>query len=143
MQIKPGRLRQFRLAAAAPASLDVPVGVDGDLTRVETIVNDAALAVMQSVGESCGLPATVSAAIEELPEREREVLRWRCGLASADTGSLVEIGNRLGVTRERARQIEKRGVAPPAQEYWTATRDVGARQCILRRSASVAPHASS
>jgi DNA-directed RNA polymerase sigma subunit (sigma70/sigma32) len=143
MQIKPGRLRQFRLAAAAPASLDVPVGVDGDLTRVETIVNDAALAAMQSVGESYGLPATVSAAIEELPEVSVRCCVGAVGWRALTPGPMVEIGNRLGVTRERARQIEKRGVAPPAQEYWTATRDVGARQCILRRSASVAPHASS
>jgi RNA polymerase primary sigma factor len=106
MHMEPDRLRQIRLVAVAPASLDVPGEVDSGLMRAETVTDDAATAAIQSVGESDGLPATVSAALEELPEREREVLRWRYGLASADTSSLVEIGKRLGVTRGRARQIE-------------------------------------
>jgi RNA polymerase primary sigma factor len=65
---------------------------------------------MQSVAETDDLPATVSAALQALPEREREVLRWRYGLARADTSSQVEIGKRLGVTRERARQIESQAL---------------------------------
>ena len=106
MHMEPDRLREIRLAAGAPASLDMPVRLDSDLSRAETVTDEAALAAMQSVADSDDLPGTVSAALEELPEREREVLRWRFGLATADTRSLAEIGNRLGVTRERARQIE-------------------------------------
>jgi RNA polymerase primary sigma factor len=106
MHMEPDRLREIRLAAGAPASLDVPVGSDSDLSRAETVTDEAAQAAMQSVADSDDLPGTVSAALEELPEREREVLQWRYGLTTADTRSLAEIGKRLGVTRERARQIE-------------------------------------
>jgi RNA polymerase primary sigma factor len=106
MHMEPDHLRHIRLAAGAPASLDMPFGLDSDLSRAETVTDDAALAAMQAVADSDDLPGTVSAALEELPEREREVLRWRYGLATADTRSLAEIGKRLGVTRERARQIE-------------------------------------
>jgi RNA polymerase primary sigma factor len=106
MRMEPDRLRQIRLAAGAPASLDVPVGLDSDLTRAETIADEAALAAINCVDDSDDLSKTVSAALEELPERERQVLRRRYGLALAGTNSLVEIGQRLGVTRERARQIE-------------------------------------
>ena len=110
MHMQPDRLRKIRLAAGAPASLDMPVGLDGDRMRAETVADDAAQAAMQSVAETDDLPATVSAALEALPEREREVLRWRYGLARADTSSLVEIGKRLGITRERARQIESQAL---------------------------------
>jgi len=106
MHMEPERLHQIRLAAGAPASLDVPVGVDSDVSRAETVTDEAAQAAMQSVADADDLPGTVSAALAELPEREREVLRWRFGLATAGTRSLAEIGQRLGVTRERARQIE-------------------------------------
>jgi RNA polymerase primary sigma factor len=105
MHIEPDRLRQIRLAAGAPASLDVSVGSDSDVTWAETVADDAALAALHSL-DSDDVPETVSAALEELPEREREVLRWRFGLARGDSSSLAEIGKRLGVTRERARQIE-------------------------------------
>jgi RNA polymerase primary sigma factor len=110
MHVQPDRLRQLRLAAGAPVSLDVPVGMDGDRLRAETVADDAAQAAMQSVADTDDLPATVSAALEALPEREREVLSWRYGLARADTSSLVEIGKRLGITRERARQIESQAL---------------------------------
>ena len=106
MHIDPDCLRQMRQAGRAPASLDLPVSLDTDLLRGETVADDAALAALHSVDDSDDLPATVSAALEELPEREREVLRWRYGLTCADTSSRAEIGKRLGVTEERARQIE-------------------------------------
>jgi RNA polymerase primary sigma factor len=106
MHMEPDRLHQIRLAAGAPASLDMPVGLGSDLSRAETVTDEAAQAAMQSVADSDDLPGTVSAALEGLPEREREVLQWRYGLTTADTRSLAEIGKRLGVTRERARQIE-------------------------------------
>jgi RNA polymerase primary sigma factor len=48
----------------------------------------------------------VQAALATLPERERLVLQWRFGLAGHRSHTLGEIGRRLGLTPERARQIE-------------------------------------
>jgi RNA polymerase primary sigma factor len=48
-------------------------------------------------------------AVAALPEREREVVKLRFGLkGDSDPKSLEEIGRRLGLTRERVRQIESR-----------------------------------
>jgi RNA polymerase primary sigma factor len=61
---------------------------------------------MQSVAEHDELADQVAAALQDLPAREREVLRLHYGLGNTDAASQTEIGTRLGVTRERARQIE-------------------------------------
>ena len=45
-------------------------------------------------------------ALETLGERERQVVTLRYGLADAEPKTLEEIGRRLGLTRERVRQIE-------------------------------------
>ena len=46
-------------------------------------------------------------AVSELPERERDVVKLRYGLnGDIEPASLEEIGRRLGITRERVRQIE-------------------------------------
>ena len=45
-------------------------------------------------------------ALGALTEREREVVVLRYGLADAEPKTLEEIGRRLGLTRERVRQIE-------------------------------------
>jgi RNA polymerase primary sigma factor len=65
-------------------------------------------------------------ALEEIPERERATLELRYGLLDGKMRTLEEIGRRLGVTRERARQLETqalRRLRNPAQRqkligYW-------------------------
>jgi len=47
-------------------------------------------------------------ALEGLPERERRVIRWRYGFDAGHPRSLAAAARRLGVSRERARQIERR-----------------------------------
>ena len=45
-------------------------------------------------------------ALASLPERERDVIELRYGIGGRDPMTLEEIGRRLGLTRERVRQIE-------------------------------------
>ena len=96
-------LKEVREAARAVTSLDKPLGDDndasiGDLVGSQNLVEDE---VEISLSE-----ATLHKALETLPEREREVLRLRYGLGAEEPTSLEEIGRRLGLTRERVRQIE-------------------------------------
>jgi RNA polymerase sigma factor (sigma-70 family) len=50
---------------------------------------------------------TLRAAVAKLPERERDVVKMRYGLnGDVEPVSLEEIGRRLGLTRERVRQLE-------------------------------------
>src|ERR671930_272474 len=53
-------------------------------------------------------------ALSALPWRERQVLILRYGLADSEPKTLEEIGRRLGLTRERVRQIELESLRRPA-----------------------------
>ena len=49
-------------------------------------------------------------AIEELPERERRILEQHFGLGGGDSHTLEEIGQGMGLTRERVRQVEQQAL---------------------------------
>jgi RNA polymerase primary sigma factor len=99
------QVREVRQAARAVTSLDKPVGSEGGSTFGDLFKDDRGEfeeEVQVSLEQE-----TLHRAIEKLSEREREVLRLRYGLDGADDPkSLEEIGRRLGLTRERVRQIE-------------------------------------
>jgi RNA polymerase primary sigma factor len=97
-------VREVREAARATASLDQPIG-DGDGSLGDLFADDSTPIeedAMQSLRREL-----VKRAVENLDERERIVIELRFGLGH-DQGpvSLEEIGRRLGITRERVRQIE-------------------------------------
>jgi RNA polymerase primary sigma factor len=99
------QVREVRQAARAVTSLDKPIGSDGDSTFGD-LFSDEHGEFEEEVHVSLE-QETLHRALEKLPERDREVLSLRYGLDSAeDPKSLEEIGRRLGVTRERVRQIE-------------------------------------
>ena len=53
----------------------------------------------------------VHACLEHLPEREALILRLRYGLEACEPQSLQEIGDALGMSRERVRQLEQQAFA--------------------------------
>lgn len=90
-------------------SIDMPVGGDTDKPLLETISD-----------ESCGNPAeflqdqnmqyNITMWLEQLPEKQREVLVRRFGLLGYEVSTLEEVGNEIGLTRERVRQIQVDGL---------------------------------
>ena len=56
------------------------------------------------------LNSAVKEALQELNEREQQVVRMRFGLDDDEPKTLKEIGESLGLTRERVRQIENRAM---------------------------------
>ena len=96
--------REVRAAARASTSLDQPVGDDEDAVFGDFVAGDGPLPDEQA--ELNIRSATLLEALLSLPERDRSVLVLRYGLADEDPKTLEEIGRRLGLTRERVRQIE-------------------------------------
>ena len=63
----------------------------------------------------------ISAALERFEEREATVLRMRCGLDPFSPMTLREVGENLGLTRERVRQIEKGAIKRLLAEFGDPT----------------------
>jgi len=95
---------EVRAAARASTSLDQPVGETDDAVFGDFVAGDGPLPE-EEVEVSLRSQA-IRAALEALSEREREVVTLRYGLSDAEPKTLEEIGRRLGLTRERVRQIE-------------------------------------
>jgi RNA polymerase primary sigma factor len=97
-------LLEVRQAARAVTSLDKPVGDDNDAS-IGDLIGVAEGGVEEEVEVSL-TEDTLHRALARLPEREQNVLNLRYGLGVEEPQSLEEIGRRLGITRERVRQIE-------------------------------------
>jgi RNA polymerase primary sigma factor len=99
------QVREVRQAARAVTSLDRPLGDEGSGSLGELMAGETA-SPEEEVSISLGLD-TLRQAVAELPDRERDVVKMRYGLnGDVEPASLEEIGRRLGITRERVRQIE-------------------------------------
>ena len=91
--------------ARVPMSLDETIDDDGESSLADLIENDDSPAPEAEVSSSV-LRELVGQLLEDLPSREVRILDLRYGLTGGETYSLEEIGSRMGVSRERARQIE-------------------------------------
>jgi RNA polymerase primary sigma factor len=96
--------REVRAAARTSTSLDQPVGEQDDAVFGDFVAGDDPLPE-ERVELSLRRQA-LAVALQALPERERHVLVLRYGLIDEEPKTLEEIGKRLGLTRERVRQIE-------------------------------------
>jgi RNA polymerase primary sigma factor len=95
-------------------SLDAPVGDDGDTTLGEFRA-ESTDSVEDEVDEREQEQAVV-AALATLPEDERRVIELRFGTGGAPEASLREVAREVGVSQERARQLEARGLKRLARE---------------------------
>ncbi|MDE0806453.1 MAG: RNA polymerase sigma factor RpoD/SigA [Longimicrobiales bacterium] len=89
--------------------LDAPIGDSEDSQLVERFVSEEASEPEQEV-ESRLLTETVETALTTLDARDAKVLRLYFGLEGEREHTLEEIGNMLGVTRERIRQLRDRAL---------------------------------
>jgi RNA polymerase primary sigma factor len=96
--------REVKAAARASTSLDAPVGETEDAVLGDFVAGEGPLPDEQV--EDSLRSQTLADALRSLPDRHRAVVILRYGLNDADPKTLEEIGRRLGLTRERVRQIE-------------------------------------
>jgi RNA polymerase primary sigma factor len=101
------RLREVKLAAQDVASLDKPIGEDGDATMGELVADEEAIDPENSA-TAVMAKREVERALAALTDRERTVLMLRYGLMDGEEHTLEDIGAQFGLTRERIRQIEKK-----------------------------------
>ena len=92
-----------------PMSLDAPVGTEDDSSRSEIIADETAKNPFTSAAQK-NLRKIVTQILSELDPKEETVLRQRFGMSTNKTSTLEEVGEYIGVTRERIRQIEQKAL---------------------------------
>lgn len=92
-----------------PVSLETPVGENGE-DSLGDMVEDKTEATPEEAMEVLVRREEVQELLSTLSDRERQVVKLRYGLGENKTHTLEEIGEQLGVTRERVRQIEARAM---------------------------------
>jgi RNA polymerase sigma factor (sigma-70 family) len=92
-----------------PLSLDAPVGEEGKGSILEVIA-DPAGPPGAGLASILRQRADLAGVLQDLPDTERTVITLRFGLGGEEPMTLERIGRRLGVTRERVRQVEAAGL---------------------------------
>jgi RNA polymerase primary sigma factor len=105
MDTTPERIRQIIRAARQPISLETPVGEEDESTLSDFIADRTNSGPADMAAQQM-LRNHVECVFQQLTDRERIVLKLRFGLIDGRDRTLGEIGEELGVSRERVRQIE-------------------------------------
>ncbi|MCA9424094.1 MAG: sigma-70 family RNA polymerase sigma factor [Candidatus Omnitrophica bacterium] len=90
-------------------SLDTPIDDDGKLELAEVIPDHIHSSPVEEMDKKAAL-ADIEEALTNLSDREREIVRLRYGLNDGKAHTLEELGQMLGVTRERVRQLEMKAL---------------------------------
>lgn len=103
------KIRQLKRIVKRTISLSTPIGPDDDRSLVDLIEDEYSSHPMKSVINKL-LSEDIQDVLSILSIREQEILIMRYGLSDDQPRSLAEIGTRMGVTRERIRQIEAKAL---------------------------------
>jgi RNA polymerase nonessential primary-like sigma factor len=108
VNLDPQQIREYQRLVRRPLSLDQPVSKTQDtivqdlLPSEQTSPNQALIDVM--------LGQDIKTALNNLPDREQDILSLRFGLKDGQSLSFAQIGNRLDLSRERVRQLERQAL---------------------------------
>jgi RNA polymerase primary sigma factor len=109
LDVKVEDVRSLRVVGRAPVSLNDSVGGDGE-RALEEFLSDAHAVSPGDDADFSLLRERLAEVLRSLAPREREVLELRYGLKDGTPRTLDEVARQYGITRERIRQIEARGL---------------------------------
>jgi len=105
METTPDKVENLLEIARRPVSLETPIDDDGDSTFGDFVEDVSSPAPADEVATHL-LHEQLQGALDRLPPREAQILRLRYGLEDGRVYTLEEVGQTIGVTRERVRQLE-------------------------------------
>ena len=107
--LPPEKVEDIQRIAQEPVSLETPIGEEED-SQLGDFLEDKESPNPEEATAGQLLREQLEEMLDELTEREREVLRLRFGLEDGHAHTLEEVGKRFNVTRERIRQIEAKAL---------------------------------
>jgi RNA polymerase primary sigma factor len=108
-RLTPETVQSLSTLNAAEIRLDAPIGDSDDSQLVERFIVEEAAEPEEDVEERL-LAEHIDRALDQLSPRDARVIRLYFGLEDGREHTLEEIGNMLGVTRERVRQLRDRAL---------------------------------
>jgi RNA polymerase primary sigma factor len=103
------KVQALRAVARDPVSLDLPVGNDGESVLGDLLEEESADSILGPLMEHEVRDETASV-LKALSPSEEKVIRMRFGIGFDREHTLEEIAREVGLTRERIRQIEVKGL---------------------------------
>ena len=110
LELEPEKVTELRRIAQDPLSLESPLGEEDDTTLGDFVEDHGAEAPVAAASFRL-LQDYLRVVLEDLSDRERQVLIMRFGLADGKIHTLEEVGKHFKVTRERIRQLETKALA--------------------------------
>lgn len=108
LELEPSQIREFLLMSRQPVSLDLKVGDNQDTELQELLEDEGVSPEMFAAQES--LRQDLDNMLSELTPQQRQVLILRFGLEDGNELSLAKVGERMNISRERVRQLERQAL---------------------------------
>lgn len=105
MGVTPQKINEIKQAATGPISLQTPIGEEAD-TELGDMIEDTSSSSVEDLAVQTTLRKQIDMVLEQLTDRERRIIELRFGLTDGRNRTLQEVGQEMGITRERVRQIE-------------------------------------
>lgn len=109
MNLPVARVSLLKSVSKKPASLDSPLGEGETSTLGEVVPDNNARNPFEKL-EKKSLIGDVNLVLSKLDPREADIIRLRFGLEGRDPMTLEEVGAKIGVTRERVRQLQEQSL---------------------------------
>ncbi len=105
--MEPKEIERLLSICQVPLSLDTPIGDEEDTTFKDFLKGEGTAEVEEKVVQE-ELKQSIQEMLEQLTPQEKKIIIMRFGLDGNEPKTLREIGEKLGISRERVRQLETR-----------------------------------
>ncbi|MGD2161889.1 MAG: sigma-70 family RNA polymerase sigma factor [Anaerolineales bacterium] len=109
LEMSPQQVLETMRISQTPISLELPQDDDENRTLADLIPDDEASSPEETTTETI-MQEQIKDVLDELPMREARVIMLRYGFQDGRTYTLQEVGDAMGITRERVRQIESQAM---------------------------------
>ncbi len=110
LEVTPEKVEHMMEVARRPLSLELPTDDEGDSTLGD-FIEDQEIPLPDDTATIHLLKESLLSVLDSLPPREVRILQLRFGLLDGQAYTLEEVGRKMGVTRERVRQIQAQALS--------------------------------